>query len=192
MSSSTKSCPGHYDFLADGSESLVDSAATKKIRQLKCHWSNTVWHIENKGLWGTLKVALSKIARFFTGEKALNKSVSVLKRVPAGEDVLNLRSGDLVEVKSEEEILATLDENKKNKGLLWMIGMRRFCGKKVRVYKRLERILLESTGEHRQLKNTVLLEDAVCDGLAFGGCDRSCFHYWRECWLRRVEDDRDF
>jgi len=104
------------------------------------------------------------------------------------DEVLNLQLGELVEVKSEEEILATLDENRKNKGLLWMAGMRRFCGKRFRVYKRLERILLESTEEYRELKNTVLLEGVMCDGKEFYGCDRSCFHYWREAWLSRVNE----
>jgi len=92
-----------------------------------------------------------------------------------------------VEVKSEAQILATLDKNGKYKGLYWMCNMRKFCGKRYRVYKRLERMLLECTGEYRKIKNTVLLEEVFCDGEEWYGCDRTCFHFWREVWLKRVE-----
>lgn len=51
--------------------------------------------------------------------------------------------------------------------------------------------MLETNGELRKMKNTVLLEGAMCDGKAFSGCDRSCFHFWREVWLRRVPETAD-
>jgi len=102
------------------------------------------------------------------------------------EEVLNLQPGEMVEVKSEEEILATLDPQGRQRGLSWMPTMGKFCGKRFRVFKRLDRILLESTGEFRKIKNTVLLEGVLCDGEGFYGCSRSCFHYRREVWLKRV------
>jgi hypothetical protein len=104
------------------------------------------------------------------------------------EEVLDLQPGELVEVKSEEEILATLDQQGKQRGLSWMPSMRKFCGQRFRVFKRLGPIVLESTGEFRDIKNTVLLEGVLCDGDGFFGCTRSCFHFWREAWLRRVEE----
>ena len=67
--------------------------------------------------------------------------------------------------------------------------MREFCGKRYKVYKRVERILLESNQELRKVKNTVLLEGVMCDGHVWCGCDRSCFFYWREAWLRRVKKE---
>jgi len=94
----------------------------------------------------------------------------------------------MIEVKTEEEIRATLDAAGRNRGLLWMRGMDRYCGKRYRVYRRVNVILLESTGQLRKMKNTVLLEGLMCDGSEFFGCDRSCFYYWREAWLRRVRD----
>ncbi len=102
------------------------------------------------------------------------------------QEVLDLQPGELVEVKSVEEILATLDGNRRHKGLLWMTGMSKYCGGRYRVLRKVERIMLETNGELRNMKNTVLLEGAMCDGQAFGRCDRSCFHFWREIWLRRV------
>jgi hypothetical protein len=48
--------------------------------------------------------------------------------------------------------------------------------------------MLEGSGELRKLQNTVLLEGVMCDGIF--GCDRSCFQFWREAWLRRVPDEQ--
>jgi len=109
--------------------------------------------------------------------------------LPPDSEVLGLRPGELVEVKSVEEILATLGPDRKCRGLLWMTGMRKFCGKRYRVLKRVESILLETNGELRTMRNTVSLEGVMCDGAEFGACDRSCFHFWREAWLRRVTQE---
>jgi len=99
---------------------------------------------------------------------------------------LNLQPGELVEVKTEKEIIETLDEKGKHKGLLFMPEMLKHCGGQFKVYKKLERMLIETTGEIRRMKNTVLLDGVLCDGWQ-GACDRSCFFFWREAWLRRIE-----
>jgi len=102
-------------------------------------------------------------------------------------EALNLQPRELVEVRSEKEIFATLDHEGKLKGLRFNPEMRKYCGKRFRVYKRLEKIILETTGELRTVRTpTVLLEGVFCDGEAHGGCDRSCFCFWREAWLKRV------
>jgi hypothetical protein len=103
---------------------------------------------------------------------------------------LALKSGDWVEVRSAREIFSTLDQHGKLKGLAFTPEMVKFCGKRFRVFKRLENIILESTGELRRIKSpTVLLEAVFCDGKAHGECDRSCFCFWREAWLRRIAPD---
>jgi hypothetical protein len=102
----------------------------------------------------------------------------------------NLKAGDWVEVKSAKEIYSTLDQDGKFKGLSFPREMAKFCGKRFRVYKKLENIILETTGELRRIKTpTVLLEGVFCDGEAHGKCDRSCFCFWREAWLRRIRSD---
>jgi len=84
------------------------------------------------------------------------------------------------------EIFSTLDGNGKLKGLAFTPEMLKFCGKQFRVYKSLKNIILESTGELRKIKSpTVLLEGVFCNGEAHGNCDRSCFCFWREAWLKR-------
>jgi hypothetical protein len=100
---------------------------------------------------------------------------------------LDLKPGELVEVCSEKEILSTLDEKGKLKGVAFMPEMKKFCGKQFKVYKRVEKIRVESSGEIRKIKNpTVFLDGVVCDGELSGPCDRACFCWWREAWLKRV------
>jgi hypothetical protein len=106
------------------------------------------------------------------------------------QEALDLHPGELVEVKGIDEILSTFDEPRRHQGLLWMTGMRKFCGKRYKVKKRVGRIILESSGELRKVNNTVLLENVTCDGKHFGNCDRCCYHLWREVWLRRVKKDQ--
>jgi hypothetical protein len=104
------------------------------------------------------------------------------------EEVLNLQPGEWVEVKSMEEIKATLDTRGKNRGLLFTADMDGYAGKRFRVFKRVESIFLEESKQRRTLKNTVLLEAVYCPGITFR-CDRSCFLFWKEAWLRRAPVD---
>ncbi len=158
-----------------------------RIRLAKLH---LCWHLETRGVLGTLGFIFQKFCRKL-GIAAGRPEGGDIETKPAGsEEVLNLQPGEWVEVKSEKDILATLDEKRTYKGLGWMCNMRKFCGKRYRVYKRLERMLLESNGQYRQIKNTVLLENVTCDGEEWHGCDRSCYHFWREVWLKRVESPR--
>jgi hypothetical protein len=109
-----------------------------------------------------------------------------LKRTPSV--TLSLQLGELVEVKSKEEILATLDSKGRNRGLNFTPEMVKYCGKRLRVLKRLDKMVSEKTGEIREIANTVLLEGSTCDGKSQGGCQRVCYCLWREIWLRRVQD----
>lgn len=99
-----------------------------------------------------------------------------------------IKPGDIVEVRSFEEISKTLNAKGMHKGLFFMPEQRRFCGQRFKVYKRPQRIMLELTGEMRDLTTpSFFLEGAYCDGRFHDGCDRSCFCMWREEWLKRVE-----
>lgn len=189
MTTSHETCHGQFDCLQDCSSAFQPSRLSTTWDNLKLTWTHGMWQLQSKGALATFRLAISKIARLSAVEKNKPKALAQNSRLSPDEEVLNLEPGELVQVKSEEEILATLGEGRKYKGLLWMKGMRRFCGKRYRVYKRLERILLETNGELRKVKNTVLLEGVMCDGQEFQGCDRSCFHFWREAWLKRVKED---
>ena len=100
---------------------------------------------------------------------------------------LNLVPGESIEVKAIENIIETLNETGKNRGLSFSPEMRLSCGARQQVKARLDKIIVDGTGEMRHLKNTVALEGSLCGcaQIAFGGCPRNEFNYWREIWLRR-------
>lgn len=174
-----QSCHGVVECLRRGSRRWIFSPIAKPWQKLR---SYLVWHRENLGGWRGWRTACRSLWRRANGS---SPAPGRGRKDVAGE-VLGLQPGEMVEVKSVDEILATLDDQRRHKGLLWMTGMAKYCGKQYRVYQRVERITLESNGEQRTMKNTVLLEGVMCDGREFGDCDRSCFHFWREAWLRRI------
>lgn len=102
---------------------------------------------------------------------------------------LNLCAGDLVEVLSKEEVLATLDENGRYQNVPFMPEMFRYCGQRLRVYKRAHKTcdFVTNTGI-RNLTDTVHLEGNRCDGSGHGGCQAQCMIFWKEAWLRRVPE----
>jgi hypothetical protein len=99
---------------------------------------------------------------------------------------LNLQPGDWVEVKSIDEIRATLDDKGRNRGLSFDPEMALHCGRRYRVASPLRKIIAEETGKMVQLGNTVLLEGITCQGICARNCPRANYLYWREIWLKRV------
>src|SRR5262245_56195067 len=99
-----------------------------------------------------------------------------------------LRVGDLVEVRSAEEILATLDERGELDNLPFMPEMLRFCGKRLTVNKVAHKLCdtISQTGMHK-MENAVHLTGARCDGASHGGCQAACLIYWKDAWLKKVE-----
>jgi hypothetical protein len=111
-----------------------------------------------------------------------------LTKTPKGE-ILNLQPGELVEIRSKEEIVRTLDTNNRNRGLLFDIEMVNFCGKRARVLRRVVHIINEKTGEMMHFSNDCIILDGIaCLGEYRGYCPRSIYSYWREAWLKRVEE----
>jgi hypothetical protein len=108
-----------------------------------------------------------------------------LRRTPTSS--LNLQPGELIEVKSKEEISATLDAKGRNRGLGFSAEMLKYSGKRYRVLRRVDTAINEETSRLRQINNTVILEGVTCDGTAHGGCKRNCYCLWREIWLKRVK-----
>lgn len=106
-------------------------------------------------------------------------------RTPA----VDLLPGDLVEIKSKEEIMATLGhDNNNNAGLWFDPEMVPACGRRARVERKVERIINESTGKMRKLRDCYVLEDTICTGFYRKFCQRAVLMYWRSAWLRRVEE----
>ena len=94
-------------------------------------------------------------------------------------------AGEWVEVRTREEILATLDEQGCLDALPFMPEMLQFCGRRLRVFKRAHKTCdtVGKTGG-RRLAAAVHLEGVRCDGSAHGGCQARCLMFWKEEWLR--------
>jgi hypothetical protein len=111
---------------------------------------------------------------------------------PTPREPLDLQSGDLVQVRSPTEIAPTLDENGRNLGLGWDRELAPYCGGTFRVQDRVQRIIDERTGRMIQIsRDCIILEGVVCSGehsVARWFCARHIYPYWREAWLRRVDE----
>jgi hypothetical protein len=104
---------------------------------------------------------------------------------------LNLQPGEWVVVKSMKSIIETLSQRGQNRGLSFSPDMRLACGRRFRVKGRIDKLIVDGTGEQRQLQNTVCLEGSTCGcaylGFGMGGCSRCEVSYWREIWLDRAD-----
>jgi hypothetical protein len=99
---------------------------------------------------------------------------------------MSFKAGDLVEVRSAVEILATLDDNGCLDGMPFMPEMLQYCGRQFRIFKAGHKTC-DSTwyGVGRRMKNIVFLENLRCDGAAHMGCEAECLTFWNTAWLAR-------
>ena len=133
----------------------------------------------------TLKRAYGAVLDIIDG--ALGKRPPVAVTREASRPV-RLEAGDLVRVRSREEIEATLDRWHALKGCGFLGEMAGYCGTTQRVLKRVERFIDERDYRLKQASGIVLLEGAICSGTgATGRCDRACFFFWREEWLEKLD-----
>jgi predicted RNA-binding protein YlxR (DUF448 family) len=109
--------------------------------------------------------------------------------------VLDLKPGELVRVKSFDQIVATLDQKKRNRGIYVCHEMTRCCGIEAEVRYRVTRVIEERSGKMREINHSVTLqnprgEPSLCDECLcygeMGDCPRGELMYWREIWLERV------
>jgi len=104
---------------------------------------------------------------------------------------LNLQPGELVRIKSHEEILETVDEENKNRGMYWDAELVPYCGKTYRVLSRVSRLIDEKTSKMIEMKTPCIILDSVVCQARYSQCRMFCpremYPYWREVWLQRVE-----
>lgn len=103
---------------------------------------------------------------------------------------LNLQPGDLVRVRSRDEIFRTLTPGRTNHGLWFDVEMEPLCGKVCKVLARVDHIVDEKTGKMIRMKrDCIILEEGTCGGCLSRDrlfCPRQIYSYWREAWLERV------
>jgi len=106
---------------------------------------------------------------------------------------LGLKGGETVRVKSLKEIEGTLDGQGRCEGLGYLpVVMNKYCGGVYKVQKRINLFFDERGWRMLKLRNVVILDDVLCELAAnikedWAGCDRTCFLFWKEAWLERVE-----
>lgn len=97
-----------------------------------------------------------------------------------------LRVGDRVQVRSQEEILATLDERGELDSLPFMPEMLPLCGQTLTIERVAHKACDTITqGGMRKMNDAVHLVGARCDGSAHGGCENRCLIYWKNEWIAR-------
>lgn len=104
-----------------------------------------------------------------------------------GISIPTFQAGELVKVRTVEEIEATLDRWGKCKGCTFLSTMQEYCGTTQRVLKPLKRFVDERDYRVKTGRNTYILENVICQGEGFyGRCDRSCYFFWRAEWLEKI------
>ena len=125
------------------------------------------------------------------GTKWLRARGTIPQGQPTPTVDLNLQPGELVRVKTHADILSTLDDGSKNRGLWWDAELVPYCGKTFRVASRVHNVLDEKTGKMIHMKSaSILLDSAIC-AARYSPCRMFCpretYCFWREIWLERVE-----
>jgi hypothetical protein len=98
-----------------------------------------------------------------------------------------LRPGDVVRIRSKDEVAATLNADGLNRGMGFDAEMGRFCGRTATVARRVDQIVDERNGRMIRMKSPCLvLENVVCEGAFNLNCPRAITPYWREAWLEKI------
>jgi hypothetical protein len=177
------------------------------VRQyIEDYWSGNVgfWRIICGGVY-SLYYALSRVGvglgpllRWFydkfhplwRGTAFPRKTGTIPEGQPTPTETLNLQPGELVQIKSHEEILKTLNTSSKNRGLYWDAEEVPYCGGTYRVLKRVTKIIDERTGKIQEMRTPCIILDSVVCQSRYSECrlfcPRSIYPYWRENWLERV------
>ena len=104
---------------------------------------------------------------------------------------LNLQPGELVRVKSHEEILKTVNVDYKNRGLHFDAEMVPYCGGSYKVLSSVTKAIDEKSGKMVKMKTPCIILDSVICQAQYSACRMFCpkstWAYWREIWLERVD-----
>jgi hypothetical protein len=105
-----------------------------------------------------------------------------------GRSPTRIKSGDMVRVRSIEEIKSTLDKDGRYEGGLYFIDeMAEYCGETYRVFKRINKIFDSDEWRMKKSHEIVSLDGVFCHGYGpYKECDRSCPFFWKEAWLEKI------
>jgi hypothetical protein len=136
---------------------------------------------------GTRLVPPYNLIQRLRGGEQLYLREGALNKTPTEE--LGLQPGEMVQVKRYEEILGTLDEHNKNRGMRFDVEMVKYCGGTYRVLARVNQIIDHHSGKMLKLPTvSIILKDVTVVGDHHRFYPQNEFPFWREIWLRRVSE----
>src|ERR1019366_5423521 len=101
---------------------------------------------------------------------------------------MKLQTNDWVQVRTKEEILRSLDKRGQLEGLPFMPQMFQYCGQRFRIFKRAHKTCdTVNPVAGRRVPNAIHL-DLRCDGKTHGGCQAACLIFWKEAWLKPINE----
>jgi hypothetical protein len=107
-------------------------------------------------------------------------------------ELLGLQPGEIVRVKTKQQIEQTLNFRSKNRGLWFDREMHRFCGGEFRVKAAVRNIVDEASGRMLSMKDScIVLEGVSATGEYLGLCPQNELIFWREVWLERLVPPSD-
>src|SRR5262249_37036867 len=114
--------------------------------------------------WGPLLRSLyDRVQKMCHGIPYPGYSGEIPKGSPTPTSHLGLQPGELVRVKSYEEIRKTIDTASKNRGMAFSAEMVPYCGQVLPVLSRVTRIIDETSGKMLRMKNPcIILQGGVC------------------------------
>ncbi|GAA3699929.1 hypothetical protein [Gordonia hankookensis] len=173
---------------------LFDASSPLGKTDVRQYWRDLT--SRNVTLWTMMRFMPLAVYNTIVGRSGHGRKYPMVNGLIKGKktptESLDLQPGEIVEVKSNQEIMRTLNVEGSNRGMLFTTEMIPFCGKRYRVKKRVDRLLDEGSGEMITMKTpAIILEDAVCMGCYNPGymfCPRGAYPMWREIWLKRVSE----
>jgi hypothetical protein len=139
-----------------------------------------------------MKSFRERMHRWLTGREVPDFQGTIARGEPTPTSRLDLKPGERVRIKSKQDIVKTLDETGKNRGMSFDVELSPYCSRVVTVRRSITKIIDELTGKMRHMKQPcIMLEGVACNG-EYSECRLMCPRaipsYWREIWLERVED----
>ncbi len=153
---------------------------------------STYYHLSQAGigLGRAMRWFYNKFHPIWGGTLFPRKPGLIPEGKPTPSGTLNLQPGELVRVKSHEEILKTVDSGNKNRGMYWDAELVPYCGGTYQILKRVTKIIDEKTGKMVEMKSPCIVLDSVVCQARYSQCRMLCpkemYPYWREIWLERV------
>lgn len=144
------------------------------------------------GLGPAMRWFYDKFHSLWGGTAFPRKPGVIATGAPTPSLALCLQPGELVRVKSHNEILETVDANNKNRGMYWDAELVPYCGGTYQVLKRVTKLIDEKTAKLVEMKTPCIVLDRVVCQARYSPCRMLCpksmYPYWREIWLERVAE----